>query len=413
MIVEAGPPPTGGKIAATDPSDSRWRFQTTDRGVSWLRAHAVGGRAHIWGGNSHRFSKHVFKNQWWPYSAGTLLPYYDSVENWLHVRSNPLASRYVNLGKRLGVRVEATRCSVDSGGLWTGVDVPAGGKAVRGFVTRLEIDAARASGLAGLTARGQPFHAAPRAIVLAASPIETARLLLASGVKHPLIGKQLTDHFSTFYILAQPSRASGDTGPLSAFIPRFVNTSRHTQRSYQGGFCIELRGNVERSRFSEEFIGLISDRVDPETASFTTIAAMGEQFPHPDRFVDLAPRALDSIGRPLPRVHRASLVSGERHMLSDMRACCLAIADELAGPGAVVLRTADPGVEVPIFHPAGTCVIGNDDATPCDIWGRCRQLRNVWIADASALPTAGDCAPTLTVLAHAARVCESVRHALK
>jgi choline dehydrogenase-like flavoprotein len=36
----------------------------------------------------------------------------------------------------------------------------------------------------------------------------------------------------------------------------------------------------------------------------------------------------------------------------------------------------------------------------------------VWVADASVFPSGGDCHPTLTVVAHALRVAESVDQAL-
>jgi gluconate 5-dehydrogenase len=259
---------------------------------------------------------------------------------------------------------------------------------------------------------GARFAAGTKGVVLAASPIETARLLLASGIRHPFVGRQLTDHISTSYLLVDPFPGATRKGSTSAFIPRFVNTSRRTQRPYPGGFCIELRGNISGASLADNLIGLVRDRVDPRTASFTVISAMGEQLPHPDRFVDLAPRAVDAVGRPLPRIHRARLLPEEQRMLLDMRECCLAIADDLAGPNSFVARITDANVATPMFHPASSCAMGDDDASPCDSWGRFRSLENVWIADASALPTAGDCHPTLTVLAHAMRVCESVRGAL-
>lgn len=411
-IVEAGPRHSS-RIRATDAGDPRWRFQAVGGSARWHRAHAIGGRAHLWGGWSHRFSDHTFKHVDWPYSARTLRPYYERVERWLHVRSNPLSRRYLRVGERLGVRVEAARTSFDSGGLWTGVDVTAGARAVRGLVTALDIEAGHATGIEATTATGTRFTAGAKAIVLAASPIETARLLLASGIRHPLMGKRLTDHFAVSYLLVDPSRGSPrGRPPTAAFIPRFVNTSRRTRRPYPGGFCIELRGNLDSTNIADNLLELVAGRVDPRAASFGVVAAMGEQLPHAGRFVDLAPRAVDAIGRAVPRIHRTRLLPEEQRMLADMRDCCLAIADELAGPKALVLRISDPSIALPIFHPASTCMMGRDDASPCDGWGRYRGLENVWIADASALPTAGDCHPTLTVLAHAMRVCESVRSTL-
>jgi choline dehydrogenase-like flavoprotein len=52
--------------------------------------------------------------------------------------------------------------------------------------------------------------------------------------------------------------------------------------------------------------------------------------------------------------------------------------------------------------------MGRDESAPCDSWGKLKVLDNVWVADASVMPTAGDRHPTLTLLAHAARVADSV-----
>jgi choline dehydrogenase-like flavoprotein len=51
--------------------------------------------------------------------------------------------------------------------------------------------------------------------------------------------------------------------------------------------------------------------------------------------------------------------------------------------------------------------MGQGQDSVCDAWGRLRALQNVWIADASVMPTAGDRHPTLTLLAHALRAADA------
>jgi choline dehydrogenase-like flavoprotein len=65
-----------------------------------------------------------------------------------------------------------------------------------------------------------------------------------------------------------------------------------------------------------------------------------------------------------------------------------------------------------LFHEAGTCAMGAGADAPCDPWGRLRAIDNIWVADASVFPSAGDGHPTLTVLAHALRVARSVQRRL-
>jgi choline dehydrogenase-like flavoprotein len=64
-------------------------------------------------------------------------------------------------------------------------------------------------------------------------------------------------------------------------------------------------------------------------------------------------------------------------------------------------------------HEAGTCAMGAGEDAPCDPQGGLRALRNVWVADASVMPTPGDRHPTLTVMAHALRVAGAVSRYLR
>jgi choline dehydrogenase-like flavoprotein len=55
-------------------------------------------------------------------------------------------------------------------------------------------------------------------------------------------------------------------------------------------------------------------------------------------------------------------------------------------------------------HEAGTCAARG----LVDGEGRLRALGNVWIADASTMPTSGDRHPTLTLLANATRTADAI-----
>ena len=60
-------------------------------------------------------------------------------------------------------------------------------------------------------------------------------------------------------------------------------------------------------------------------------------------------------------------------------------------------------------HSAGTCRMGEDPATSaCDRDGRLHGSENVYVADASLLPTNGSVNPCLTTLANAWRVAEGI-----
>jgi choline dehydrogenase-like flavoprotein len=62
----------------------------------------------------------------------------------------------------------------------------------------------------------------------------------------------------------------------------------------------------------------------------------------------------------------------------------------------------------------GTCRMGSDPAhSVVDLQGRCHELANLWIADASVFPSCPAVGPGLTVIAQALRVAEHLQAALR
>ena len=95
-----------------------------------------------------------------------------------------------------------------------------------------------------------------------------------------------------------------------------------------------------------------------------------------------------------------------------MAAACVQVAEALAWLGAELVPDHDPQMWRTFFHEAGSCAMDRGVDSACNAWGRLRPLDNLWLADASVLPSAGDRNPTLTVLAHASRVGATVMAAL-
>ena len=64
-------------------------------------------------------------------------------------------------------------------------------------------------------------------------------------------------------------------------------------------------------------------------------------------------------------------------------------------------------------HQMGSCRIGDDPAkTVGDPWGQLHDTKGVWIADASAFPTASGVNPMLTIMAMARRTAGAIAAAL-
>ena len=143
----------------------------------------------------------------------------------------------------------------------------------------------------------------------------------------------------------------------------------------------------------------------------TFINALGESAHHDGRWMTLSKDRTDDLGRQVPVLHTRAAEQDAR-MAEDMNSACLAVAEAIsdqAGGELHPLQEASP--EAKLFHEAGTCRMGGEDHA-CDAWGRLRAVENVWVADASVFPSAGDRHPTLTLLAHTLRVARSMGRSL-
>lgn len=410
LLLEAGPRLPIARTRPPEPDRRLWSHATAAEPWDWTRVRAVGGRSLLWGGWCARFPEQVLERGGWPYTLAELAPWYDAAERRLPLATGRLDARYEALAAGAGVAVHPKRAPLMRGGaLWTARRSAGARRAhTHHVVTRLEHERGHAIAVEAVDLRtGRPQRVQARAVLLAASPLETTRLLLASEAADPQIGQGLVDHMVASFVLVEPAPPPGPAGrgrfPGQAFVDRFVNVGGDTERPYRGGFTVELSGPHPLEHLDLERLVPASDR---DSTRGTLIHAIGELTPVEGRLVDLDPSARDGLGRPLPRVHWRW--APEEHALAeDLVTASTQLADALALPGSRLVRLSDPLV-AGAGHEAGTVAMG----AACDGWGRLRALRNVWVADASALPTAGDRHPTLTVLAHALRAAADVHRAL-
>lgn len=255
--------------------------------------------------------------------------------------------------------------------------------------------------------------------MLAASPVETARILLESELDGARdVGRNLVDHMVASYVLIERLASHASLAhPLAhhTLVDPGVNADAASKRPYRGAFTLEVAGPAPLETLGLERM-VAGDEVDRHRA--TLIHAMGEVFASRRRYVDLEPASgsdagsgadagkRDAYGRRVPRIHFGWTREDERRA-RDMQRACVTFADALAAPGSRLIPFVDP-LSMGAGHEAGTC------AAPdlLDAAGRLRALGNVWIGDASWMPTAGDRHPTLTLLAHALHVARGVARSL-
>lgn len=405
LILEAGPRPKKGiDIPAID--DNVWQFETPGYSCDWLRVRAVGGGSLAWGGWSNRFPESVFRKGCWPCDTETLRPFYVEAERRINVVEKQIPSHFKSLNRTLDVTVLPMGSSNISGTAWSSKCSPVSSSIHPDTVaTRMMHDGAGASSLQVVAADSTIYNLSARSIIMAASPIETARLLLASGLGElcPRIGCNLTYHPIAGYALIE---SKGDnTDPTGAAL---IPPDELPNALVGPDFSVEITGPFDLASLDHELRERICPDGEPSMDSCVTfIHAMGELRPSQRRRVDLSPVTRDSLGRAVPRIHLAWSRS-EIEWVNKMKHVVITIAEALATNGGELIEYLDP-IEAPmLFHEAGTCSMGTSYDSPCNPKGRLNVLQNVWVADASVFPSAGDRHPTLTILALALRTATSV-----
>lgn len=399
-----------------------WGFRSDGRPYEWLRVRAMGGRSLLWGGWCSRPIEQSWRDAErvgaaWPVSFAEVETYRGRVERWLNVRTAPLAERTGHLRAAIGVEVGRKRCAVTprGGRPLTALD-RAGNLTVRSasVALRLVVEHGAVSGVC-FTADAQVFTEPTRVVVLCASPIETARILVASSVPGP-IGEGFCDHVvaSCLAIQDAPVPKGAPPGPLSpaAFVPRFVNLPGGQKRDYVGGFTSEVVGPRSAVHLPEDVCATLGIRAaDAHQLSFYVVHAIGELMPDRRRRVTFDKKNRDALDRSRPVFHLGR-TADEVALCKDLSETVAALADAIALPGSRIVPIRDPRTISGAGHEAGTCAMAARGGVT-DAWGAVRGLRGAWIADASVMPTPLDRHPTLTLLALALRTSDRVAEALR
>jgi choline dehydrogenase-like flavoprotein len=320
--------------------------------------------------------------------------------------------RALRRGARLVERAMATRIGTDARGRATHVEYLSGGEP---RPARIEAD-----------------H-----VVLAASPIESARLaLLSAAPAHPeglgnrsgRVGRTLCFHVSTFAAAVMPQRLHAHRGrAASHFLMEPCLPVRPGERGapfwlrsaglpWVRGGVVEIGGSVQlldeallydeiplfrRSRHKELM------RSSPLRDRLLGVQMLGEDLPQLANRVDLDPAVRDVYGLPVARVthslHRhekvASILWGRR-----LHAILRATGAERAFFYPASLGFTENPTARNTRHVLGTLRMGRDPAASVvDELGRMHDASNVWVVDGSVFPTSTPVNPTLTIMALALR----------
>ncbi|MGH7547546.1 MAG: GMC oxidoreductase [Gemmatimonadales bacterium] len=443
-----------------------------DKPFYWIRGRHLGGRSVMWGRQTYRLADLDFEANAkegigvdWPIRYADIAPWYDYVEDFIGVSGERLGLAHLPDGKFLppmefncaeqvvreavakrfpGERVLTIgRCAILTaphrgraachycGPCWRGcitrsyfnavhVTLPAaratGRCTIRPFsvVHSLTYDErrGRATGVRVIDANTkEALEFRGRVIFLCASALESARILLNSGLANSSgeLGRNLMDHTmgggARGVIPGNEDKGVYGRRPNGIYVPRFRNvTTRHSDFVRGYGF----QGGAGRGGWGRggSLAGLGKDFKDalrdPGPWGFT-FYGFGECLPRHSNYVELDPDKKDAWGIPALRVH-CEWSDNEKRMLRDMS---VTAAEMLEAAGArdiaSFVENNPPGLSI---HEMGTARMGRDPKTSVlNAHNQCWDVKNVFVTDGACMTSSACQNPSITYMALTARAC--------
>src|SRR5690349_11750843 len=412
----------------------------TGTNYAWVRARLLGGKTNIWGRLALRLSDYDFKakthdgyGEDWPIGYKDIAPYYDKVDLYLGISGvkenlphlpDSIFQRPVRLTaaemklraglKKMGRVLTPYRAGVTTDGLKhnkyrsrcygrgacnrraggcdihaafdspTGLIFPAldtGHLTLRSNATAREItvdpNTGRARGVSFIdTETLKTYEVKGKAVVVAASTLESARLLLLSkSAQHPnglgnssghvghnfcehVMGPSVVGHVKE---LVGKSRTLDDGRPGGFYVPRFRNLKDPKERDFLRGYGFEGSSGVgmfpgeaaDAPGFGKDY----KRSVRENGGAFISMGAFGEVLPRYESYVDLDPQATDRWGIPSLRFHY-QFGDNEKKMAADMMETAKEMFDTA---GFEIVQTSDQVLtEGWSIHELGTARMGSD-----------------------------------------------------
>ncbi|HKP13754.1 MAG TPA: GMC family oxidoreductase [Blastocatellia bacterium] len=458
----------------------------TGTNYAWVRARVLGGKTNIWGRLALRLSDYDFKakthdgyGEDWPIAYKDIAPYYDRVDLYLGISGvkenlphlpDSIFQRPVRLTaaemklrgglKKMGRVLTPYRAGVTTDGLKhnkyrsrcygrgacnrraggcdihaafdspTGLIYPAmetGRLTLRTNAIAREITVdpktGKASGVSFIDSEtGKTYEAKAKVVVVAASTLESARLLLLSkSEKYPNgianssghVGHNFCEHIMGPGVtglvkdqIAKP-RTNDDGRPGSFYVPRFRNLAdKHPDfiRGYgfEGGSGTQM---FPYNAFDTPGFGKgYKKNVREYAGAFIEMGAFGEVLPRYENHVDLDPETTDKWGVPALRFHY-KFGDNEHKMAKDMAAS----AQEMFEAAGIEIINVNRTVltEGWSIHELGTARMGTDPKTSVlNQFQQSHDVKNLFVVDGSSHVSASCQNPTWTIMALAWRSCD-------
>jgi choline dehydrogenase-like flavoprotein len=458
----------------------------TGTNYAWVRARCLGGKTNIWGRLALRLSDYDFKAKShdgygddWPISYKDVAPYYDRVDQYLGIsgvkenlpflpdslfqRPTKLAPAELTLRNslkkmnrvltpyRAGVTTDGLKhnkyrsrcfgrgaCNRRAGGcdIHAAFDSPTGliypamdtGKlTLRTNAIAREIlvdkNSGKARGVSFIDSEtSRTYEAVGKVVVLAASTLESARLMLLSkSSTHPNglgnssghVGHNFCEHVMGPGVtglvkdLVGKPKTLDDGRPGGFYVPRFRNlTDKHPRfiRAYGFEGSAGSRMFPEGAQSTPGFGTAYKKTVRDTSGAFIQMGGFGEVLSRYENYVDLDPSRKDKWGVPVLQFHY-TFGDNEKKMCEDMADAAQEMFEQAGFEIVHVNRhVLTEGWSI---HELGTARMGTDRKTSVlNQFQQSHDVKNFFVVDGSSHVSASCQNPTWTIMALAWRSCD-------
>ena len=459
---------------------------------SWWRARMLGGRTNHWGRISLRFGPDDFRRKSldglgddWPIGYDDVKPYYDQVDRLVGIfgsveglpnepdgifQPSPAPRCYELLVKQASDRLNITcipsrlsiitrelngrsachycgqcnrGCTVKAN--FSSPDVliaPAletGRLALRTNAMAREVTVGRDGLATGVSyidkTTGEDRHVRARVVVLAASALESSRLLLNSkSSQHPqglanssgTVGQYITDTTGASVAGYIPSMVNHiphneeGVGGMHVYMPWWLDNRR---LDFPRGYHIEVwgglgppsagfMGGIDRYPEGGGYGAALKNQYRKYYGATIGFSGRGEMIPNDESYCEIDPEVKDRWGIPVLRFHW-EWADHELNQVKHMQETFRALVAEMGGEVFSPMPSRENGYGIAaggtIIHELGGTRMGNDPSTSVvDRNCRAHDCRNLFVADGGPFVSQADKNPTWTILAMSWRTSDTI-----
>jgi choline dehydrogenase-like flavoprotein len=278
-----------------------------------------------------------------------------------------------------------------------------------------------------------------RAVIVAASACESARLLLNSkSSRHPnglangsgVVGRNLTDTVGyglSGYVPALsglPRHNADGIGGMHVYVPWWLygDKKKDFPRGYHieigGGFGMPQIGSYHGICRREEGYGkALKDKIRNEYGAIVSLAGRGEMIPNQYSYCDIDPEKVDQFGIPVLRFHfrwTEHEIKQARHMHDTFQSIIETMGGKVLGLANPERETGGISIGGTIIHEAGTVKMGKDPkSSALNSYCQSHEVKNLFVCDAAPFVSNPDKNVTLSIVAFSWRASEFLAEELK